>query len=111
MKAMGPHSHCLSPVVLQLLQGEDVFVEIFLEFLICIVNVKLLKTIHLQEETIIKFYILVPKLWKNLYQQKGRCQAWSKAREHSGGRWIYEEDSMEGSTRRTAFVAHARLIQ
>lgn len=61
MEAVGPHSHCLSPVVLQLLQGEDVFVEIFLEFLICIVNVKLLKTIHLQE-TIIKFYILVPEL-------------------------------------------------
>lgn len=36
-------------------------VEIFLEFLICIVNVKLLKTIHLQEETFIKFYILVPE--------------------------------------------------
>lgn len=52
----------LSPVVLQLLQGEDVFVEIFLEFLIGIVNVKLLKTIHLQEEKIIKFYILVPML-------------------------------------------------
>lgn len=62
MKAAGPPSHRLSPVVLQLLQGEDVFVEIFLEFLICIVNVKLLKTIHLQEETIIKFYILVPEL-------------------------------------------------
>lgn len=37
----------LSPVVLQLLQREDVFVEIFLELLICVVNVKLLKTIHL----------------------------------------------------------------
>lgn len=45
-----------SPVVLQLLQGEDVFVEIFLQLLICVVNVKLFKTIHLWEETkIIKF--------------------------------------------------------
>lgn len=38
-----------SPVVLQLLQGEDVLVEVLLELLICIVNVKLLKPIHLQE--------------------------------------------------------------
>lgn len=36
------------PVVLQLLQREDVFVEIFLKFLIGIINVELFKAVDLQ---------------------------------------------------------------
>lgn len=37
------------PVVLQLLQGEDVLIEILLEFLISIVDIKLFKPVHLQD--------------------------------------------------------------
>lgn len=56
-------------------------VEIFLELLICIVNVKLLKTIHLWEETkIFKCNSLVLAL--SPATDTGRCQAWNKAREH-----------------------------
>lgn len=35
------------PVVFQLLQGEDVFVEVLLQLLIGIVDVELLKAVHL----------------------------------------------------------------
>lgn len=37
-----------TPVVFQLLQGENVLVEVFLEFLVGIVDVKLLEAIHLK---------------------------------------------------------------
>lgn len=50
--SLGSSAHCslaiASPVVLQLLQGEDVLVKILLELLIGVVDVKLLKPIHLQ---------------------------------------------------------------
>lgn len=37
------------PVVLELLQREDVLVEILLEFLVGVVDVKLLKPVHLHD--------------------------------------------------------------
>lgn len=37
-----------APVVLQLLQGKDMLVEVFLKFLVGIVDVKLFKPIHLE---------------------------------------------------------------
>lgn len=37
-----------SPVVLELLQGEDMLVEVLLEFLVGVVDVKLLKSIDLE---------------------------------------------------------------
>lgn len=40
-----------APVVLQLLQGEDVLVEVLLKFLVSVVDVKLFKSIHLEAET------------------------------------------------------------
>lgn len=39
-----------SPVVLQLFQREDVLIEIFLEFFVGVVDVKLFKPVHLREE-------------------------------------------------------------
>lgn len=35
------------PVVLQLLQGEDVLIEVLLEFLVCVVDIELFKPVHL----------------------------------------------------------------
>lgn len=43
-----------APVVLQLLQGKDVLVEVLLKFLVGVVDVELLKPIHLEAETHIK---------------------------------------------------------
>ena len=40
------------PVVLQLFQGEDVFVEVFLELLIGVVDVELFKPVHLEDGNI-----------------------------------------------------------
>lgn len=40
-----------APVVLQLLQGEDVLVEVLLKFLVGIVDVELFKPIHLETQT------------------------------------------------------------
>ena len=40
-----------APVVLELLQGEDVLVEVLLEFLVGVVDVKLLEPIHLEAKT------------------------------------------------------------
>lgn len=40
----------VAPVVLQLLQGEDVLVEVLLKLLVGIVDVELLKAIHLEAE-------------------------------------------------------------
>lgn len=37
------------PVVLQLLQGEDVLIEILLQFLVGIIDVELFKPIHLEK--------------------------------------------------------------
>ena len=43
-----------APVVLQLLQGEDMLIEVLLKFLIGVVDVKLFKPIHLlKEETLL----------------------------------------------------------
>ena len=40
-----------APVVLELLQGEDVLVEVLLKFLVGVVDVKLLEPIHLEAKT------------------------------------------------------------
>lgn len=42
------------PAVFQLFQGKDVFIEILLELFICIVNIKLFKTVYLKREDVLK---------------------------------------------------------
>lgn len=39
-----------APVVLQLLQREDVFIEVLLKLLIGVVDIKLLKSVHLDRK-------------------------------------------------------------
>ena len=88
---------CLSPVVLQLLQGEDMLVEIFLELLICIVNVKLLKTIHLWEETkILKLNSLVPALSPATATGKVPGREQSQRAQGQGSQWAQGRQYGEG---------------
>lgn len=43
-----PQNQIHSLVVFKLLQGENVFVKIFLQLLVCIVDVELLEAVHLR---------------------------------------------------------------
>lgn len=67
-----------APVVLQLLQGEDVLVEVLLKFFVGVVDVKLLKAIHLEAKTDSQNQIVPPVLIKHLPEKQAPTSKFSK---------------------------------